>query len=108
MMMCREQGYFELNNIQTAIFEYNGKLTVLPVSTSRPVTPDDMKLNPKPDCISTEVIMDGRIMNENMKRLGLDSKWLDKQLKEQGYRDAKEIFLGLCDDNKKLSLYASN
>ena len=108
MVMCREQGYFDLDNIQTAIFEYNGRLTILPVSTSRPVTPDDMKLNPKPDCISTEVIMDGRIMDENMKRLGLDSKWLDKQLKEQGYRDVKEIFLGLCDDNKKLSLYAFN
>lgn len=106
MVMCREQGYFDLGNIQTAIFEYNGKLTILPVSTSRPVTPEDMNLTPKPDCISTEVIMDGRIMSENMERMGLDSKWLDKQLKEQGYRDVKEIFLGLCDNNKKLSLYA--
>lgn len=50
--------------------------------------------------------MDGRIMSENMERMGLNSKWLDKQLKEQGYRDVKEIFLGLCDNNKKLSLYA--
>lgn len=45
MVMCREQGYFDLGNIQTAIFEYNGKLTILPVSTSRPVTPEDMNLH---------------------------------------------------------------
>ena len=32
MVMCRQQGYFDLTNIQTAVFEYNGKLTILPLS----------------------------------------------------------------------------
>lgn len=105
LMMCREQGYFDLNEIQTAIFEHNGKLTVLPVSANRPVTPADMDLDPEPEHINTEIIMDGRIMGENLKRRGLDLNWLDKQLKAQGYRDVKEIFLGLCDNNNKLSLY---
>ena len=106
LMMCREQGFFDLNDIQTAIFENNGKLSVLPVSTNRPVTPADMNLDPEPDHINTEIIMDGRIMDENLKRKGLDLNWLEKQLRAQGYRDAKEIFLGLCDKNNKLSLYA--
>ena len=108
LIMCREQGYFDLSEIQTAVFECNGKLTVLPVSTSRPVTPADMNLTPAPAHISSEVIMDGRIMDGNLKRMGLDANWLQKQLKAQGYKDAKEIFLGLCDDNKNLSLYAVN
>lgn len=106
MAMCREQGYFDLNDIQTAIFEYNGKLTILPNSTSRPVTPADIELTPEPDHINTEVIMDGRIMGENLKRMGLDLTWLEKQIKAQGYHDAKEIFLGLCDNNNQLSLFA--
>lgn len=107
MTMCREQGYFDLNDIHTAIFEYNGKLTILPNSANRPITPADIELQPEPDHINTEIIMDGRIMGENLKRMGLDLKWLEKQIKAQGYHDAKEIFLGLCDNNNNLSLFAA-
>lgn len=106
LMMCREQGYFDLNDIQTAVFENNGKLTVLPKSLNRPATPEDLKLNPKEDNINTEIIMDGRILEDNLKRMGLDLTWLNKQLKAQGYRNAKEIYLGLCDKDNQLSLFA--
>ena len=108
MVLCRQEGYFNLADIQTAIFEYNGRLTILPVSSKRPVNPDDMNLAPQPEYISTEVIMDGRILDENLKRMGLDSRWLEKQIKEQGFRNAKEILLGICDRNKQLSLYEIN
>lgn len=105
MVMCRQEGYFNLNDIQTAIFEYNGRLTILPVSSKRPMNPTDMKLSPQPEYISTEVIMDGRILEENLRRMGLDSKWLKKKLKEQGYKNEKEIFLGICDEGNQLSLF---
>ena len=105
MVMCRQEGYFNLADIQTAVFEYNGRLTVLPVSTKRPLNPEDMNLSPQPEYISTEVIMDGRVLGDNLKRMGLDEKWLEKQMKEQGFTDVKEIFLGICDRNKNLSLY---
>ena len=105
LMLCRQEGYFNLSDIQTAIFEYNGRLTVLPVSTKRPVNSEDMNLSPEPEHISTEVIMDGRILDENLKRLGLDIKWLEKQIKAQGFKNAKEIFLGICDQNNRLNLY---
>ena len=39
IVLCRQQGYFDLTSIQTAIFEYNGILTILPVSTQRPAHP---------------------------------------------------------------------
>ncbi len=105
MVMCRQEGYFNLNDIQTAIFEYNGRLTVLPKATKRPVTPTDMKLVPSPEFINTEVIMDGRILDENLKRMGLDAIWLQKQLEYQGYKSAKEIFLGICDNDRKLTVF---
>lgn len=107
MMMCRQEGYFNLADIQTAIFEYNGRLTVLPVSTRRPVNPEDVNLDAEPEYICTEVIMDGRILDDNLRRMGLDVKWLEKHIKEQGYKNAKEIFLGICDQNKNLSFYKS-
>lgn len=105
MLLCRQEGYFNLNDIQTAVFEYNGKLSILPISTKRPLNPEDMQLLPKQESISTEVIMDGRVLSENLKRRGLDENWLKRQLSEQGYTSAKELFLGLCDENNKLTLY---
>lgn len=105
MMMCRQEGYFNLDDIQTAIFEYNGRLTVLPVSDKRPVNPKDLNISPETETISTEVIMDGRVLEENLSRMGLNVKWLQKQIEAQGYKEAKEIFLGICDEKQKVSLY---
>lgn len=105
MVLCREQGYFDLNDIQIAVFEHNGKLSILPISTKRPANPEDIGIKPKQAHISTEVIMDGRILNENLKRKGLDESWLSRQLKSQGYKGAKEIFLGVCDNDNKLTLF---
>lgn len=78
MVMCRQEGYFDLTNIQTAILEYNGKLSILPVTTQRPATPNDLELEPDQELLFTELIMDGRIMEDNLKRMGLDRTWLDK------------------------------
>lgn len=106
LLLCRQAGYFHLNEIQTAVFEYNGRLTILPVSEQRPATPADMSITPPPDALDTEVIMDGRIIEKNLKTLGLDYLWLQQQIKMQGYRTEKEIYLGICDKDKNLSLYS--
>ena len=106
MVMCRQQGYFNLSDIQTAVFEFNGKLSILPVSKKRPANPEDLNLSPAPEFIHTEVIMDGRILDENLKRMGLDDKWLLKQLNAQGYKKAEEVFLALCDENNQLPVFA--
>lgn len=105
MVMCRQEGYFNLNDIQTAVFEYNGRLTILPVSSKRPMNPTDMNIVPQSEYIYTEVIMDGRVLEDNLGRLGLDSRWLQKQLEFQGYKNAKEVFLGVCDEKNSLTLF---
>ena len=106
MLLCREQGYFDLDEIQTAIFEHNGKLSILPKAANRPATPDDLKITAKATHIGVEVIMDGRVMDENLSRMGRDVNWLTKQLNIQGCKDAKEIFLGIYrPEEDKLTLY---
>ena len=64
-----------------------------------------MGLNPKPEHIGTEIIMDGRVMGDNLKRKGLNDDWLRKELKKRGYKSAKEIFLGICYDENQLTLF---
>ena len=105
MVMCRQQGYFDLSNIQTAVFEYNGKLTILPVSSQRPATPNDLNLAPEQELLFTELIMDGRILEVNLKRMGLDLAWLTKQLEQSHIHSAEDVFLALCDRNLKFVLY---
>lgn len=104
----RDRDSLDLTSIQTAIFEFNGKLTILPVSTQRPATPSDLELSPEQELLFTELIMDGRILAGNLRRMGLDSAWLDKQLKQRGIHSAREVFLAVCDRNGKLVIYGNN
>ena len=106
LLLCREQGYFDLDEIQTAIFEHNGRLSILPKAANRPATPEDLKITAKAMHIGVEVIMDGRVMGENLSRIGRDENWLTKQLKAQGYSCAKDIFLGIYrQEDDKLRFY---
>lgn len=108
LLLCREQGYFDLDEIQTAIFEPNGKLSILPRPASRPVTPSDLQITAKATHMGVEVIMDGRIMGENLSRMGLDEGWLHSELRLQGYQSAKEILLAVYRAQEgRLSLYAN-
>lgn len=105
MVMCRQQGYFNLNDIQTAVFEFNGQLSILPVSSKRPANPQDLNLTLPTETIQTEVIMDGRILGENLHRMGFNEKRLEKQLRVQGYKRPDEILLALWDEQNQLTLF---
>ena len=95
LLLCREQGYFDLEEIQAAIFEHNGKLSILPKADSRPATPKDLNISADPTHIGAEIIMDGRIMSENLSRAGRDENWLEKHLRMQGIGSPKDIFLAV-------------
>ncbi len=100
LCLCREQGYFDLSDIECAIFEADGKLTVLPRSDARPVTPRDIGISPKYEGVATEVIMDGRIIEANIKSLGLDLTWLERALHAQNAPKVREIVLALYKDGE--------
>ncbi len=106
---CRSQGYFDLSQIQTAIFEYNGSISILPTDENRPLEPSDINMNPVQQEILVNVIMDGNINEKNLKHTGNDKIWLQKQISSQGFHNEKEIFLGLVNtvDNTAL-LYAAD
>ena len=109
MLLCREQGYFDLAEVQTAIYEHNGKLSVLPRAANRPATPADLQIPVNTAQIGVEVIMDGRIMGENLNRMGRNKTWLEQQIRSQGFRDAEEIFLGVYyTAEDRLSLYPAS
>lgn len=108
LTQCRNSGFFNINDIQTAILESNGKISFLPKSHYRPVTPNDLNLNILPEKSTTNVIIDGKILMENLKFTGNDQMWLEKQLVSQNISNISEVFLAFCDFNNNLSIYVNN
>ena len=105
LMQCRINGYFNLNDIQTAILEPNGKISLLPNSLKRPAIPEDLNLNPEQENITINIILDGILVEENLKKSGNNINWLNSNLKKQGISNMKDIFLATCDSNNNLSVY---
>lgn len=105
LTQCRTSGYFDLNQIQTAVMEYNGAISFLPVSKDRPATPSDMNLQPEQEHFQITVIMDGHINKSNLKLSGNNEVWLTKQLHLQGYNNPSDVLLALCDNNNKLTVF---
>ena len=64
-----------------------------------------MNLLPEQELLFTELIMDGRILEDNLKRMGLDLTWLNKQLKQRHINSPQDVFLALCDRNLKFVIY---
>lgn len=109
LTQCRNQGYFDLSQLRTAVFEYNGSISFLPSEQDRPLTPSDTGANPVQKEIMVNVILDGNINGKNLQMTGNNEVWLEKQLHEQGFHSAEEVFLGTVNTvDNTLSLYASD
>jgi len=108
LVQCRANGFFNLNDIQTAILEPNGKISFLPKSEKRPTNPTDFNLTPNVEKPCINVILDGHVLIDNLKYLNLDEVWLQKEIVSQGYKNFKEIFLANIDSNGNLNLFSQN
>ena len=99
LMYCRIGGFFDLNQIQTALLEHNGTVTFLPVELQRPATPADFSMQPTQTMLQTPVILDGEVLPGNLQRVGKDVTWLMRQLEKQGCKEPESVLLALADGN---------
>ncbi len=105
LTLARNEGYFNISDVSYAIMENNGKVSFMPKSTVRPVNPNDMNIVPKPERLLCNVIIDGKLMPENLTLSGNDEKWLQTQINAQGYNDYSEIMLATVDCENNLSIF---
>lgn len=78
----RGDNVFSLSDVEYAILETNGEVTVIQKPEKRNVIVEDLQITPEYEGIAYDLVVDGKIMKENLKAIGKDTIWLDKQLKE--------------------------
>lgn len=101
---CRNNNVFDINQINYALMEANGKLSILLKPEYLPVTPNDMKIKTNKTSLVANVVIDKKIMNNNLIQMNKDQNWLLKQLKTKGYK-LEDILLATLDINDKLTVY---
>ena len=79
------------------------------MAATRPVTPNDINIDPKQTVPMANIIIDGRIMKGNLQSTGKDEAWLNKKLKQKEIADIREIILATFDKTKDdINIYLKN
>lgn len=94
----RNAGAFNINEVQIAILETDGQLSVLKMPAYQPVTPHDLKLSVQPISMSSELIYDGVVVDHNLQQRNLSREWLNQQLANNNIASPSEVFLATVDD----------
>ena len=79
--MCREKGFFDMSQIEFAIFENSGKLSILPKNDYKPIVAEDIGLNLPKVKLPIYLVVDGRISFSSLNEIKKDKQWLYKKAK---------------------------
>ena len=103
--LLREKNIFSIADVEFAILETDGKLSVLPKSEKQPLKPSDLNIPTPYQGLTKDIIIDGNIMEENLIDTQRDKTWLIQQLSLYNVKDIKEVFYAGLDS--KGNLYVS-
>nr|WP_053364653.1 DUF421 domain-containing protein [Bacillus sp. FJAT-27251] len=92
--LLRQKNVFSVAEVEYAIFETDGKLSVMKKESKQPVLKSDLHIKSQPTAypVPTEVINEGRILSSNLEKLNLDTQWLNQQLTSLGIQSISDVF----------------
>ena len=110
LSLSRIKGYFNLLDIEYAIFENNGSLSILPKSSQKPIVAQDIQLKLEQTTLPNYLIVDGRISYSSLNELNKDVEWLFGKLQIKNKKDLKNIILAVYDEqnDKVVANYKSD
>ena len=100
----REKDVLDISQVQYAILETNGNLSVFPYPAHRPASAKDAGIHPKRQYLPVTVISDGKLLHENLSKLGKDEAWVQRVLEERKSTIAK-TWLMTADDADRITWY---
>mgnify|MGYP004531500157 FL=1 len=98
----RTSGYANILDVEYAIIESNGNLSVIPKSNKRPVTPEDLYIVAPYEGIPFLLIADGKLNEKAMQKAGITIEWLLQKLNEYDIHDIDTVFIATVDSAGKL------
>jgi uncharacterized membrane protein YcaP (DUF421 family) len=102
----RINSYPNAADVEYAVLETNGQLSVMPKSQKRPLTPEDMNIKTDYENIPIDVIIDGRVLSDNLKKAGKDLSWLETELRKKHYDKPGQVLYACIDPSGKLHIQA--
>ena len=96
----RDKDIFNIGDVEYAILETSGQISVIPKPNKRTVTPDDLKLDAKYEGISYDLVVDGKVMYSNLKKLGKNYQWLKKQTNKFGIEPEQALVVTIDGDSQ--------
>ena len=104
LTLARCEGYFDLSQIEAAVWETNGKVSFLPKAQHRPLTPQDMALPVQQQSLCAVVIADGCVMEDCLHDAGRDARWLQQRLREEGLQTG-DVVLAAVDGQGSFTVF---
>ena len=95
-----DNNIFNIGDVEYAILETSGQVTVIPKPNKRPTTPEDFNIEPKYEGIPYDLVVDGKVEYENLKKIGKDYKWLQKQTEKFGIKPEQALIVTIDGDNQ--------
>lgn len=108
LMFLREKEIFDIQDVEYAIVEDSGNISVMKKSQVQSLTPDDMNIVTKYKGLKIPLIVDGEVYEDNLQRLNLDKVWLQHQLKLNNVNSFEEAFYVDINTEGKLSISKSD
>ncbi len=101
-MQLRLKGVFSPGDVEFAILEPSGEMSVVLKSQARPATPADLGLTPPPKGWPLTLVADGQINEENLRMIGQDEQWLREVLRAKGIADLKDVLYLAVDQQQNI------
>ena len=95
----RMKGEFDMKDIAYGILETSGDLSIMLKTEERPVKVNDLDLSPQEETLPLALILDGKVLDQNLKKKGYDKMWLQKNLELFGVSKVQDVFYAQIDEN---------
>lgn len=104
----RLKGFPNIADVEFAILETSGKLSVIPKSQKRPVNPADLELATEYEGLPLTLIIDGVVKKDNLRKMNLDETWLNGEVRKFGLQGFNQVFLASLDTAGQLYIQAKD
>ncbi|GAB6181432.1 DUF421 domain-containing protein [Desulfotomaculum defluvii] len=98
----RTKNFPDIADVEYAILETSGEISVIPKSQKRPLSPADLHIPTEYEGLPITLVIDGFVFVNNLQKINLSEQWLSSELSKFGIHDLKQVLLATLDTQGNL------